>query len=106
MPLAKLEAFDPKLVALSGFGKALGHPARIAILQFLGGRREAAALEIVDRLPLSQPACSRHLSELVKAGLLRARVSGSNVYYRLQRGVLDRFCRSMAATLHGGRKNS
>ena len=46
------------------------------------------------------------LSELVKVGLLRARVSGSHVYYRLQRRALDKFCQSMAGALHSGKKKS
>ncbi|MEY4244821.1 MAG: hypothetical protein RLZZ245_2406, partial [Verrucomicrobiota bacterium] len=32
MPLAKLEVFDPTLVNLAAFAKALAHPARIMIL--------------------------------------------------------------------------
>jgi len=100
MPQPKLEAFDPKLVALAGFGKALSHPARIAILQFLAGRKEAASMDIVGALPLSQPACSRHLSELVKVGLLRSRTAGSRVFYRLESRALGSFCRAMSAALH------
>ncbi len=95
-----MDAFDPKLVALAGFGKALAHPARITILQFLSKHGECASMEVVDALPLSQPACSRHLSELVKVGLLRSRSRGSHVYYRLQTRALKRFCRSMNAALH------
>lgn len=100
MPLPKLENFDPKLVRLSQFARALSHPARIAILQRLGKGGEVAALDIVAGLPLSQPACSRHLQELVGAGLIKARSDGSHVFYRLETKALDRFCQSMSTTLH------
>ncbi len=100
MPLPKLEDFDPKLVQLSQFARALSHPARVAILRFLGKRGEIAAMEIVGELPLSQPACSRHLRELVSVGLIKARTSGSHVFYRLEARALDRFCQAMSKTLH------
>lgn len=101
MPLAKLEVFEPELVSLASFGKTLAHPARIAILQFLAQRQdEVASMDIVNSLPLSQPACSRHLSELVKVGLLVSRPSGSYVYYRLEPKALESFCEGMSNALH------
>ena len=100
MPLAKLEAFEDGQVRLSQFAKALSHPARIAILQHLSKAGELPCLTIVGALPLSQPACSRHLSELAKAGLVKSRADGNHVYYRLEKKALDRFCRSMSAALH------
>lgn len=100
MPRPKLEDFDPKLVALASFGKALSHPARIAILRLLAKHEETASMNIVAALPLSQPACSRHLTELVKVGLLKTRVAGSHVYYRLETKALNSFCRAMSASLH------
>ena len=100
MPLAKLYVFDNRLVSLSAFAKALSHPARIEILRLLSHGSETCCLDIVAALPLSQPACSRHLSELVKVGLLRQRPQRSRVFYRLDRKALDRFCQTMSATLH------
>ena len=102
MPLAKLEAFDATSVKLAGFAKALAHPARICILRFLAGRGEVPCMEIVAALPLSQPACSRHVNELRKAGLLKSRVSGSNVLFELDESALNHFCQSMNQALHPG----
>jgi ArsR family transcriptional regulator len=100
MPQPKLSAFDDALVSLSSFAKALSHPARIQILRLLSHGGERCCSDIVAALPLSQPACSRHLAELVKAGLLRQRPLRSQVLYRLERRALDRFCQRMASTLH------
>lgn len=100
MPLAKLDAFDAGIVQLSAFAKALSHPARIEILRRLAHGGELCCSDIVAALPLSQPASSRHIAELVKAGLLKMRAQRSQVFYRLERKALDQFCRSMAATLH------
>lgn len=102
MPLAKLDAFDATSVQLAAFAKALAHPARICILRFLAGRGEVPCMEIVAALPLSQPACSRHVNDLRKAGLLKSRVSGSNVLFELDESALNHFCQSMNHALHPG----
>jgi len=100
MPVAKLEAFEKSSVDLAAFAKALAHPARICILRYLAGKGEVPCMGIVTALPLSQPACSRHINELRKAGLLKSRVHGSNVMFQLNEAALSRFCQTMNRTLH------
>lgn len=100
MTLPRLDEFNTSLVELSQFARALSHPARIAILQLLGTRGELPAMEIVAELPLSQPACSRHLKELVLVGLLSSRNERNKVYYHLESKSLDSFCQRMAKSLH------
>jgi DNA-binding transcriptional ArsR family regulator len=102
MPLAKLDVFAPDVVALAEFAKALGHPARIRVLEFLAGRGEVACMEIVEALPLSQPTCSRHINVLLKAGLLKSRLDGSHVWFRLNENKLAEFCEAMGRKLHPG----
>ena len=100
MPVAKLEAFEQSSVKLAAFAKALAHPARICILRFLAGRGEVPCMDIVAALPLSQPACSRHVNELRKAGLLKSRAQGSHVLFRIDESALNSFCRAMNEALH------
>ena len=100
MPVAKLEAFESKSVELAAFARALSHPARICILQHLAGKGEVPCMELVAVLPLSQPACSRHINELRKAGLLKSRTHRSNVMFQLDETALARFCQAMNRTLH------
>lgn len=100
MPVAKLEAFEEASVALAAFAKALAHPARICILRFLAGKGEVPCMDIVAALPLSQPACSRHINELRKAGLLQSRTQGNQVLFRLDEAALGRFCQGMNQALH------
>lgn len=100
MPHAKLEAFDRTLVSLSLFARALSHPARIRILKLLAGGEEIPCMQIVSALPLSQPACSRHINELLKAGLLKSRARGSQVLFKIDHAALSRFCQGMNDTLH------
>jgi len=100
MPQAKLEAFDKKSVELAAFAKALAHPARINILRYLADKGERPCMDVVAALPLSQPACSRHINDLNKAGLLKSRVKGSNVFFSVDHSALSRFCKAMNKTLH------
>lgn len=102
MPLAKLEVFEGESVDLANFAKALSHPARIRILQYLAGRGEVPCMDIVAALPLSQPACSRHINELRRAGLLKSRLHGSNVFFQIEEAVMNRFCQNMNQVLHPG----
>ena len=100
MPLAKLEAFDSEIVGLAAFAKALSHPARIEILKLLAKSGELPSMEIVRQLPLSQPACSRHINELTRTGLLTSRTKASNVFFKLDKGALEKFCAGMNTNLH------
>ncbi|MDP3849416.1 MAG: metalloregulator ArsR/SmtB family transcription factor [Luteolibacter sp.] len=100
MPVAKLEAFEKTSVDLAAFAKVLGHPARICILRQLAANGEMPCMEIVAALPLSQPACSRHINDLRKAGLLKSRTLGSNVFFRIDESVLNQFCQTMNLLLH------
>ena len=102
MPVAKLEAFEETSVNLAAFGKALAHPARICILRYLTGKGEVPCMDIVAALPLSQPACSRHINELRKAGLLKSRTRGNNVFFSIDEAALSRFCQAMNEALHPG----
>src|SRR4249920_1902259 len=61
--------------------RALGHPARVAILRLLLERGECVCGAIVDVLPLAQSTVSQHLKALKSAGLIRGDVEGPRVCY-------------------------
>src|ERR1700731_1862019 len=63
--------------------QALGEPSRQAILDLLrDGERPVG--DLVDRLPLSQPAVSKHLRVLKEAGMVEARIDGQRRLYRIR----------------------
>lgn len=66
---------------LAKYAKALGHPARIAILKFLAGKSTCQCGDIVEELPLSQSTVSQHLKELKAAGLIKGEIAGARVCY-------------------------
>lgn len=81
MGLTKSEEFTKVQNDLAVITKALGHPARIAILQFLIKTKSCVCGDIVEELPLSQSTVSQHLSELKKAGLIKGNIDGPSVCY-------------------------
>jgi len=64
--------------------KALSHPTRIKIVQYLK-EGERCVCEIVPYLKEEQSNVSRHLAALKRAGiLLSSRKEGVSVYYKVQ----------------------
>ncbi len=62
--------------------KALAHPIRLAILEYLSGE-EKCVCHIVEHVGTSQSNISKHLSLMKRAGVLADRKEGLSVYYRL-----------------------
>ncbi|MEI7500979.1 MAG: metalloregulator ArsR/SmtB family transcription factor [Bacteroidota bacterium] len=83
MAQAKTDLFDPKLNAAAVLFKALAHPARIAILQYLAETKVCITGDISDELPLSRTTVNQHLTELKNAGLIQGHVDGVKVNYCL-----------------------
>jgi ArsR family transcriptional regulator len=81
MGLTKTEGFTKAQLELAAFAKALGHPARIAILQFLATHKACMCGDVVGELPLSQSTVSQHLKELKKVGLIKGDVEGPGICY-------------------------
>jgi len=63
--------------------KALSHPTRIKILQYLK-EGEKCVCEIVPHLKDEQSNISRHLATLKRAGILSSEKKGVSVYYKIQ----------------------
>ncbi|MBN8679211.1 MAG: winged helix-turn-helix transcriptional regulator [Chitinophagales bacterium] len=81
MASPKLASFSVEENKLAEMAKALGHPARIAILKELVRRNSCVCGEIVEVLPLAQSTVSQHLKELKDAGLIRGTVEGAKSCY-------------------------
>jgi ArsR family transcriptional regulator len=90
MGLTKTEEFTRTQNDLAAIAKALGHPARIAILQFLIRTKSCVCGDIVDELPLSQSTVSQHLKELKKVGLIKGDIDGPTVCYCIDEKVWDK----------------
>lgn len=81
MGATKSYEFTVKDNQLAKYAKALGHPARVAILKLLAQKQTCVCGDIVDELPLSQSTVSQHLKELKDAGLIKGEIDGVKVCY-------------------------
>ncbi len=90
MGLSKTEEYTKTQNEIALLAKALGHPARIAILQYLAERKTCVCGDIVNELPLSQSTVSQHLKELKKVGLIKGDIEGPTVCYCIDAKVLTR----------------
>jgi DNA-binding transcriptional ArsR family regulator len=90
MGLTKTAEFTRTQNELAALTKALAHPARIAILQFLIKRKSCVCGDIVDELPLSQSTVSQHLKELKSVGLIKGEIEGPTVCYCIDEKVWNR----------------
>ena len=90
MGVTKTEHFTGKQNSMARLIKALAHPARIAILEYLVKTESCICGDIVDELPLSQPTVSQHLKELKEAGLIKGNVEGNAICYCVDEKALGR----------------
>ena len=90
MGLTKTQGFTKNQLELAALTKALAHPARIAILQFLATQKSCICGDIVNELPLSQSTVSQHLRELKSIGLIKGEVEGPSVCYCIDENVWQR----------------
>ncbi|MEX0639214.1 MAG: metalloregulator ArsR/SmtB family transcription factor [Balneolaceae bacterium] len=74
---------QPDVKRSATIAKALGHPARIAILKILAQRETCFCGDITEILPLAQSTVSQHLKALKSAGLISGTVEGVKTCYCL-----------------------
>ena len=76
-------------VRAADLAKAIAHPARIRILQAIGGGT-GNCMEIAEGLALAQSTTSQHLKILKRAGLLTSDSFGPSTRYGLSvRGIRE-----------------
>ncbi len=81
MGATKTDLFTKEQNELAAMAKALGHPARIAILQALITARACVCGSLVEELGLAQATISQHLKELKQVGLIQGTIDGTSVCY-------------------------
>ena len=84
MGLTKTDLFTTQQNQLATWAKVLGHPARIAILQYLLKQNTCVCGSLVDELGLAQATISQHLRELKDAGFITGTVEGTSVCYCIE----------------------
>ena len=81
MGATKTDHYTEKQNRIAAYASALGHPARIAIIEHLIRVNACICGDIVNELPLSQPTVSQHLKKLKEAGLIQGTIEGNAICY-------------------------
>ena len=81
MGATNTESYTDKQNELATIAKALAHPARVAIIEYLLRVDACICGDIVDALPLAQPTVSQHLKELKNAGIIKGSIEGNAICY-------------------------
>ena len=81
MGVTKSDIFTTDQNEIALIAKAIGHPARIAILQYLLQKNACVCGDIVGEIGLAQATVTQHLKELKQAGLIKGDIDGRSVCY-------------------------
>ena len=90
MGATKTEHFSEEQNEMAIIAKALGHPARIAILEHLLKVNECICGDLVAELPLAQPTVSQHLKEMKNAKIIKGNIEGNSVCYCIDEATIEK----------------
>ena len=91
MGVSKTESFTDNQNELATLFKALSHPARVAIIEYLLHVDKCICGDIVNELPLAQPTVSQHLKELKNANIIKGTIEGTAICYCINETTLKKF---------------
>lgn len=87
MGLTKSDIFSDEQNKLASLFKVLGHPARIAILQYIIDQKTCICNDLVEELGLAQATISQHLKELKSIGIIKGSIEGKSVCYCIDENI-------------------
>jgi DNA-binding transcriptional ArsR family regulator len=99
MGATKTDHFSDNQNKIATLAKALGHPARVTIVEHLAKMNECVCGKIVELLPLAQPTVSQHLKELKNAGIIKGEVEGNSICYCINTNAIEKISRYFSALL-------
>ncbi len=97
--MTKIELFDEELQTVSSYFKAMGHPARLAILNYLITTGVCISGDISQELPLSRTTVNQHLKELKDINMIKGEIEGSHVNYCLNTKTISQIIPVMESFL-------
>ncbi|GAB4200399.1 MAG: hypothetical protein Tsb002_36550 [Wenzhouxiangellaceae bacterium] len=87
----------PDIETLASLSKALGHPARIRIVQELLEKQHCVGCDLVEAIGLAQSTTSEHLRILKAAGVIHGEIEHPRICYRLNHEALQPLQQWLAA---------
>jgi ArsR family transcriptional regulator len=86
-PVSVAHPTEDQTIAL--LAKAIGHTARVGILQMLHKKQSCIGCDIVDEIGLAQSTISEHLRILKAAGIITGSIERPRVCYSLNPAALE-----------------
>src|SRR6187431_2346431 len=90
MGASKSDFFSEEQNELASLFKALAHPARVAIIEYLLKVDTCICGDIVNELPLAQPTVSQHLKELKNANIIKGNIEGNAICYCIDENAINK----------------
>lgn len=106
MGVSKTEHFTDAQNEIAKVMKALAHPARIAIVEYLLSVDSCICNDIVAELPLAQPTVSQHLKELKNAGIIQGEIEGKAICYCINPEAFQKITLFVEASLKNTKSNT
>ena len=107
MGASKSESFSAEHNEMATLFKAMAHPARVAIVDYLLSVDTCICGDIVNELPLAQPTISQHLKELKSAGLIKGNIEGNSICYCINEAGFEKIKQFFQqVTSHLAQKNN
>ena len=104
MGITKTEIFTDEQNKMASLFKVLGHPARIAILQYIIDQKTCICNDLIDELGLAQATISQHLKELKNMGIIKGSIEGKIRVLLHRRKSMETFPTAFQYILQSGRK--
>jgi predicted transcriptional regulator len=79
----KVTYLTPEQEKLARYAKALSHPVRVFVLNFLAANLDKCCYsgDMAEELPIARSTLSEHLKELKKAGLIQGEINPPFIKY-------------------------
>jgi len=83
----KVKYFSDNQEKLARYSKALSHPVRVFILDYLSNNLSKCCYsgDMAEELPIARSTLSEHLKELKKAGLIQGEINPPYIKYCINR---------------------
>ena len=100
MGASKSASFSTEHNEIATLFKALSHPARIAIVDYLLSVDSCICGDIVNELPLAQPTISQHLKELKNANIIKGNIEGTAICYCINPEIIQKIESHFSSITH------
>lgn len=85
--MKKKKVYTPEMEKFARYSKALAHPARVFIINYLAENADTCCYsgDLAEELPIARSTLSEHLKELKNAGLIQGEINPPFIKYCLNK---------------------